>query len=448
MARTLRAGIACLLGLALAREAAASPYAFVANKSSLDLTVVDLATNTVRATVPVGIVPSDVVVSADGRSALVVGDSTMVVVDTRAFTTSSIALPLPGATGVALHPDGTRAFVSYGAFAQLSLVTPSNGTLGSVTLPTPSVKHIAMSPLGNYLYAVTGGGDIHQLDVRTNTSRRLFSGGEMPAPSGIAVDTFGSVWVGSTGNQNVKVFSVASNGNPFPLSNVTSGFRPGRIGVDRANGLGAVILVTNPDASQVSRIFGGLITVPNGAKPRDADASADRVIVIANDRDASGLAPPGFGSVSIVPPAGAAVHLPAGNDPVAVSVGPRMWAEASLAPNPVVIGATGGSLGSRTVTVSASGWDALAVGALRLSGPNATRFGITNDQCSGRSVPVGGSCTATIVFSAPGGLLARGTYSATLEVPSNAQGMPVTTAALTGRVGLFIPDPILVPWPH
>ena len=442
MARMLRVVVVLCVAFALGREAAASPYAFVANEDSRDLTVVDLATNTVRATVPLGVGPADVVVSADGRSAYVVADATLVVVDTRTFTTSTIALPLPGATGVALHPDGVRVFISYSAFAQVSLVTPSNSTLSSVTLPSPSIKHIAMSPLGDFLYAVTGGGDILQLDVRTNTSRRLFSGGEIPSPSGVIVDSFGSVWLGSIGNQNVKVFSVAVNGNPFPLSNVTSGFRPGRIGLDRANGFGSVILVTNPDGAEVRRYFGNPITVPNAAKPRDADASADRVIVIANGRDASGVAPPGFGSVSIVPPAGAAVHLPGGDDPVAVSVGRRMWPEITLAPSPVLLGASGGTTVSRSVTVSASGWDALAVGAARITGVGAAVFGITNNGCSSRSVAVGGTCTLTVTFTAPGGLLARGTYSATLEVSSNAQGMPTATVPLSGRVGLFFPAPL------
>src|SRR5262245_52461080 len=93
MARTLRAAFAALVVLALAREGAASPFAYVANEDTMDITVVDLATKSVRTTVTIGEVPSDVAVSPDGRTAYVSTDAKLFLVDTRTFAVTSVQLP-------------------------------------------------------------------------------------------------------------------------------------------------------------------------------------------------------------------------------------------------------------------------------------------------------------------------------------------------------------------
>ena len=80
-----------------------------------DLSVIDLATNTVVATVPVGHFPQGVAVNPAGTAAYVAntGDNSFTVIDIPTFTSTTIPGPGGiGATGAAMHPSGTRIYVS------------------------------------------------------------------------------------------------------------------------------------------------------------------------------------------------------------------------------------------------------------------------------------------------------------------------------------------------
>jgi YVTN family beta-propeller protein len=80
--------------------------------------VIDTATNTVSATIPVGPSPTGVAVSPDGSKVYVVttnpldGTSTVSVIDTA--TNTVVGLPIPvgsGASGIAVTPDGSKVYV-------------------------------------------------------------------------------------------------------------------------------------------------------------------------------------------------------------------------------------------------------------------------------------------------------------------------------------------------
>ena len=90
-------------------------YAYVTNAGEFadgingDLSVVDLATHMVVATVPVGDYPQGVAVNPAGTAVYVANtvSNEFTVIDTATLTAITMPAGL-GTSGVAIHPDGTR----------------------------------------------------------------------------------------------------------------------------------------------------------------------------------------------------------------------------------------------------------------------------------------------------------------------------------------------------
>ena len=78
------------------------------------MSVIDTATNTVIATIPVGDTPCGVAVSPDGTRAYVTNlvDDTVSVIDTATNTVTATIPVGDGPDGVAVSPDGTRVYVT------------------------------------------------------------------------------------------------------------------------------------------------------------------------------------------------------------------------------------------------------------------------------------------------------------------------------------------------
>jgi YVTN family beta-propeller protein len=85
--------------------------AYIANAGSNNVSVIDIATNTVTATIPVGSFAFGVAVSLDGRNVHVTNadTNTVSVIDT-ATNTVTATIPVGGSypTGVAVTPDGSK----------------------------------------------------------------------------------------------------------------------------------------------------------------------------------------------------------------------------------------------------------------------------------------------------------------------------------------------------
>src|SRR5579884_1060416 len=143
--------------------AQAQTAAYVSNGSSNNVSVIDVASNTVTATIPVGHFPVGVVVAPDGELAYVTNffDGTISIIDTSTNTvTSTINLGAgSGPSLLAITPDGKRAYV------QCRLCNPGVRVIDTATnavvgpaIPVSSINSfgIADAPNGRSIY-VTGG---------------------------------------------------------------------------------------------------------------------------------------------------------------------------------------------------------------------------------------------------------------------------------------------------
>jgi YVTN family beta-propeller protein len=110
----LFAGLAMGLG-AMASPAEAQPFAYVTNRGTNNVSVIDTATNTVVTTLAMGSSPDAVAVSPDGKHAYVAnsGSNTVSVIDTATNTVEAATIPVGNTpAGVAVTPDGKHAYVA------------------------------------------------------------------------------------------------------------------------------------------------------------------------------------------------------------------------------------------------------------------------------------------------------------------------------------------------
>ncbi len=102
----------------------------MANNLDSRVSVIDMSTNTVVATVPVGGNPQGVAVTPDGRHAYVVNNGGYVsVIDT---TSNTVVATVPVgslAANIAISPDGTRAYVANSNSGNVSVIATSTMTV-------------------------------------------------------------------------------------------------------------------------------------------------------------------------------------------------------------------------------------------------------------------------------------------------------------------------------
>ena len=103
-----------LLALALSAAAHAAPVAYITNQFSNNVSVIDTASNSVVATVPVGSTPFGVAVTPDGAFVYVANrDSNNVSVIASASNSVVATVPVgSGPVGVAVTPDGAFVYVA------------------------------------------------------------------------------------------------------------------------------------------------------------------------------------------------------------------------------------------------------------------------------------------------------------------------------------------------
>ena len=141
-------------------RAFAAPVAYITNFEDDTVSVLDTATETVTATVPVGADPYGVAVGPDGRRVYVanVEDATVSVLDT---ATNTIVDTVPvGASpaGIAVDPAGTRAYVANSDAGTVSVLDTATNTIVATVAVGASPSGVAVSPAGTRVYVANACG--------------------------------------------------------------------------------------------------------------------------------------------------------------------------------------------------------------------------------------------------------------------------------------------------
>lgn len=151
---------AALCVISAAPTVSAAPFAYIANSGSNTVSVIDGATNTVVATLPVGAVPGGVAVNGTHVYVANHEDSTVSVIKTTigsdgrpSFSVEPGAIPvgaLPSA--VAVSADGTRAYVAAGD-GTISVIDTATNMVVRVFSIGGALTAVAINQAGTRLYA-------------------------------------------------------------------------------------------------------------------------------------------------------------------------------------------------------------------------------------------------------------------------------------------------------
>jgi YVTN family beta-propeller protein len=155
-------------------------YAYVTNQFSSNVGVIDLATDTQEATIPVSGDPFRVVLSPDGALLFVTGnaDSLFIVdVATRAIITR-LAVGLD-ANGLVADYTGTRLYVSNQSDGTVAEVDLTTNTVARVLQVGGHPQDLVLSPGGTLLFVADEVGSVQVWSLRKGTKR-----GEIAVPGG------------------------------------------------------------------------------------------------------------------------------------------------------------------------------------------------------------------------------------------------------------------------
>jgi DNA-binding beta-propeller fold protein YncE len=191
----------------------------VTNKRPSTLTILDVATGRARATLPTGTGPHEVVLSRDGRTAVVTdyggrpAGSTLTVVDLpSARVARTIALGEYRAPhGLVFLPGDSLVAVTSEATGNVAVVHVGTGTVRRA-VPTQAAGSHMVAVANDGVTAFTGNMGSHtvsQLDLRAGTFVRSWPVPNVPEAIGVTPDGR-EVWVGSNAQHRVSVLDVAS----------------------------------------------------------------------------------------------------------------------------------------------------------------------------------------------------------------------------------------------
>ena len=153
---------------------------YVTNFSHNTVSVIDTLTNKVIDTITVGPSPWGVAITPDGKRAYVASSSgTISVIDTGTNDVIDTIAESDGPLGVAITPDGTRAYVSNGAGTVSVINTSTNTLITKIPLfnrfgfPASGLLGIAITPNGTRAYVISNGGA--QTSVIDTTLNAVFT---------------------------------------------------------------------------------------------------------------------------------------------------------------------------------------------------------------------------------------------------------------------------------
>jgi YVTN family beta-propeller protein len=196
-------------------HAMAAPFGYVTNVFDNTVSVIDAATNTVVATIPVGNSPVGVAVTPDGTQAYVTNeaDNTVSVI---AAASNTVVATIPVGSfpvGVAVSPDGTQAYVtnSGSGDSTVSVIATASNTVVATIAVGNTPNGVAVSPDGTHAY-VTNFGDntVSVIATASNTVVATVPVGN--GPVGVAVTPNGAnAYVANLEDTTVSVIATASN---------------------------------------------------------------------------------------------------------------------------------------------------------------------------------------------------------------------------------------------
>ena len=186
---------------------------YVTNFGGNSVSVINTGTNAVVATINLGASPTGVAVSPDGTRAYVTQTGNSVsVINTATNTVLTTLNGFNGPAGVAVSPNGTRAYVTNFAGTTVSVIdTATNTVVGAPITVGTNPNAVAVSPDGTRAYVTNqNSGSVSVINTATNTVVTTLNG--FNSPRSVAVSPDGTrAYVTNPGVNTVSVIDTATN---------------------------------------------------------------------------------------------------------------------------------------------------------------------------------------------------------------------------------------------
>ncbi len=189
------------------------PFAYVANGTTENVSVIDIPSSLPVATIPIGAITYGAAISPNGAQVYITDVSGVSVINT---ATNTVVNAIPHATGsanVAFTPDGTEAFVADSGTSSVSVINTSTQTVVA-TVPVGSIPYavaMAVTSNGTFAYVTSAGSNnVSVISEASNTVIQTINVGSYPVGAAAAPNSSLVYVVNQSGN-NVSVISVASN---------------------------------------------------------------------------------------------------------------------------------------------------------------------------------------------------------------------------------------------
>ena len=391
-------------------------------------------------TIPVGTNPFGVAVSPDGTRAYVTnyGSASVSVINT---TTKAVTATIPvngSPRGVAVSPNGTRAYSANRFTASVSVINTASDVVSASIGTGDSPLAIAITPNGDRAYVTLPTSSVMSvLDLSNDTVSGSFGVGDARAVAISPVHARAYTTI-----SDMNVVSVINTSNDTVTTNIPVGSAPDGVAVSPdgtrvyvANSLDDTVSVIDTSNNTVTDTIAvgagplGVAVSPDSAHVYITNSAADTVSVIdtsnntVTDTIAVGDAPRGVA----VSPDGTRAYVTNFNDNT-VSVLELQPTGFSVSPSTVPFGnqLVGAASSAQTLTVTNTGTSNLTISEKELAGADPGQFALGADTCNTPVAP-GNTCTIAVSFSPT----SPGDKSATLEFTSNALTSP-DTVTLSG----------------
>jgi hypothetical protein len=255
---------------------------YVANYSSHNVSVINTATNTVLNTIPVSITPQGICASPDGSKVYVShnNSTTVNVINTTTETVSDTIIG-SGAEGVCFSQDGSKAYIANWSTNTVSVISTATNTVLATIAAFLYPFGVCMSPDGTKLYVTNfTGNSLSVINTVTNTHTAGIAVGI--APCGVCVSPDGSkVYVANQDSHTVSVINTATNTVTATIT----------VGGSNSNGIsispdGTKVYVANFSSNNVS-VINALTNVVSGT------------IVVGNNPESFGNFISIFGTINL-----------------------------------------------------------------------------------------------------------------------------------------------------
>ncbi|MGZ8194625.1 MAG: beta-propeller fold lactonase family protein [Methylosarcina sp.] len=277
-----------ILAYAISSQAFAEERVYVTNNNlNGTVSVIDPATNTVVASIPVMSNPTRLVAAPDGTKVYVSNkeSDTVSVIDTANNTVSTTVTVGDGPEHMVITSDGAALFVANGYAGTVSVVdTASNSVTGTITVESYP-KFMAITPDDRWVYVSNkDSGTVSIIDVSAKSLLKTVSSGLSPNrvvahPDGtrVYVSNYGATSV--TDSSSVAVFETTNHSMVATIP-IGTGLGPTSLGITPD---GSKLYSANQTAGSVTVMDTAtntsIGTVSVGGSPWTVSASADWAIV-------------------------------------------------------------------------------------------------------------------------------------------------------------------------